>query len=151
MPVSAIDVLLAERDCARLVTEYVHRVDHDDADKVADLFTPDGTWQIPGSEEYHGTEELRRLFPARMSGAGRVTRHLCAASLITVHDETTATGCTYWVNYRADDCPPPGIPLTEAPRYVGEYRDTFRKTEDGWRIETRTVVLCFAHAGFPRE
>lgn len=151
MPLSALDMVIAERDCARLVAEYVHHVDHDNAAEVADLFTPDGTWQMPGGERFHGTDELRRLFPVRMSSEDRVTLHVCAPSLITVHDEMTATGCTYFVNYRADGFSLPQIPLTDAPRYVGEYRDSFRRTADGWRIDTRTVVLCFAHARFARE
>ena len=34
-----------ERECERLIAQYCHLVDHDEAAKIADLFTQDGVWK----------------------------------------------------------------------------------------------------------
>ena len=50
------------------------------------------------------------------------------------------------VNYRHDD--PSGVPADVAPTgdpvYIGEYRDRFVRTDDGWRFQQRRTELAFA-------
>jgi len=44
---SLVDRLLAERACERLIIDFVRRLDLGDPGSVAELFTPDGTWEAP--------------------------------------------------------------------------------------------------------
>jgi hypothetical protein len=38
----------------------------------------------------------------------------------------------------------------EVPKYVGELRDAFRHTADGWQFSSRVVTVAFVRARRPR-
>ncbi|MGA5135462.1 nuclear transport factor 2 family protein [Streptomyces olivoreticuli] len=62
----AVERLLAERACERLVLELVHRLDLGDPSTVCDLFTPDGVWEWPyDGRRIEGREALRAYFGSR--------------------------------------------------------------------------------------
>ena len=65
--------------------------------------------------------------------------------VIDVVDEDRAVGLSYLVNYRYDS--PTGDALVPAPagapKFVGEYHDTFVPTAQGWRFESRRCDLAF--------
>jgi uncharacterized protein (TIGR02246 family) len=44
-----------------LLARYCHRVDHGDAEGWANLFTPDGSFEVPGAMTLNGTEQLRNM------------------------------------------------------------------------------------------
>jgi uncharacterized protein (TIGR02246 family) len=44
-----------------LLARYCHRVDHDDAEGWAALFTPDGSFEVLGAMRLQGTEQLRTM------------------------------------------------------------------------------------------
>ena len=60
-------------------------------------------------------------------------------------DSDTASAVTYLQLYRHDGEPGRRIsPMAGLPEFVGEYHDTFRRTPDGWRFQTRRFVVVFA-------
>jgi len=135
--------LLDEREIERLVATYCHLVDFGDAPGIADLFTTDGQWL---SEEVQmiGQEAIRAGFTRRQSVTRRQSRHVCANLVVDV-EGATARGLCYLINYRHDS--PTGVAEQPAPadlpKYVGEYRDRFERTPDGWRFSERRFDLAF--------
>jgi ketosteroid isomerase-like protein len=134
--------LLAERACARLVVDFVHRLDLGDPSSVAELFTEDGTWAWPASGRLiKGRDALRTYFGSRP--ADRLSRRLMANVLVTVTSPDTATATSYFTTYRVDGYAG-GMVAAGPPVQIGHYEDTFRRAPDGdWLLETRTLHLPF--------
>jgi ketosteroid isomerase-like protein len=137
-----LERLMIERSCERLVTEYCHLVDHDEAARVADLFAEDGVWTSP-ENTMTGQTAIRAGFERRQRNAGRVSRHVCSNLLIEVIDPEHASGVVYLTLYRHDGEPGRGAAPSAAPSIVGEYRDSFVRTAEGWRFQRRDTVVSF--------
>ena len=134
--------LLIERECERLVTLYCHHVDHGEAAKIADLFSQDGVWAGPGVR-MQGKEQLRKGFGAREANTARMSRHVCNNLLLQVIDDDHAEGTVYLTLYRHDGEEGRRVSPLEGPVLVGEYRDRFVRTEEGWRFEERRIFTSF--------
>jgi len=137
--------LLAERACERLVTQYCHLVDHGEAARVAELFTEDGVWVSP-EITMTGREAVARGFARRQANPARMSRHVCANVLIDVADADHASGVCYLTLYRHDGAPDRATSPSDVPAIVGEYRDAFARTKDGWRFRRREIVVSFIRA-----
>lgn len=139
-----LDRVLVERACERLIMEYSRLVDFGEAAAVADLFTEDGRWQ--GTDLLlEGREQIRAWFERRQGVARRVSRHVCTNVIVDVVSATEAKSLCYLVNYRhdraeGDETLP--VPM-EVPKWVGELRDAFRLTDEGWRFSSRLVETAF--------
>jgi hypothetical protein len=141
-----LDRMLIERACERLVYEYSRRIDLGEAERIADLFIEDAVWC--GDIVLEGREAIRAWFTQRGQLTRRVSRHVCTNVLIDVLSEDEATGLSYLVNYRhdraeGDDQLP--VPANH-PKYMGELRDTFRRTDAGWLFARREVDVAFLRA-----
>jgi SnoaL-like domain len=145
--VNELDRMLAERACERLIVEYCRLVDFGQAGRIADLFTADGTWT--GVDlQLNGREEIRQWFERREGLSRRVSRHVCTNVGVDVISPEEAESVCYLVNFRhdrrdGDDRTP--VPA-EVPKFVGECRDRFRRTDDGWRFSARQVEVAFVRA-----
>jgi hypothetical protein len=133
--------LLAERECERLIIDFVRRLDLGEPSSVAELFVPDGVWEWPGGERcIEGREALRRYFGSRPSD--RLSRRMMTNILITVTSATTASGTSYLTTYRVDGYTggmlPPRLPVN-----IGHYEDTFRKIAGTWLLARRITFLPF--------
>lgn len=138
----ALQRLLIERECERLVTAYCHLVDHGEAAGIADLFTEDGVWSSP-EVTMKGREELARGFGRRQAQTGRMSRHVCNNLRIEVLSESRAEGVVYLTLYRHDGEPGRRVSPLEQPELVGEYRDQFTRTPEGWRFSRRDIEVSF--------
>jgi hypothetical protein len=139
-----LERVLAERACERLIVDYCRLVDFGNAAGIAELFTEDGVWQ--GTDlVLDGRDEIRAWFQRREGVTRRVSRHVCTNVGIDVLSEDEAEGLCYLVNYRHDrqegDTSLP-VPA-DHPKWVGELRDRFRRTPDGWRFAHRQVDVAF--------
>ena len=134
--------LLIERDCARLVTDYCHFVDHGEAARIADLFTKDGVWASP-QVTMRGREELSKGFRRRQDQTARMSRHVCNNLRVDVIDADHARGTVYLTLYRHDGEVGRLVSPLDQPELVGEYRDTFVRTPEGWRIQHREIGVSF--------
>lgn len=140
-----IDLLAIERECARLVAQYCQLIDHGRAGRVCDLFTEDAVWASPETT-LSGREEIARSFQRREQNAGRRSRHVCSTMLLDVLGPDEATGVTYLTLYRDDGPVGRGVSRIGGPAVVGEYRDRFVRTDAGWRIQRRELVVAFVGA-----
>jgi ketosteroid isomerase-like protein len=138
--------LLIERACERLVVHYCHLVDHGQAARVADLFCEEGVWSAGGAQTI-GREALRAQFQRRQDRTERTSRHVCCNLLLDVHDQDHASGVVYLTLYRHDATPGADISPLSGPAMVGEYRDAFERTPDGWRFARRELVIVFRAEG----
>jgi ketosteroid isomerase-like protein len=137
-----LDQLVIERACERLAIDYCHFTDHGEASRVADLFTDDGVW-VAGDTVMSGRARILRGFQHRENNAARMSRHVCSTMQIDVHDADNASGCVYLTLYRHDGDPERKLSPLNGPAMVGEYRDAFRRTPDGWRIARRELFIAF--------
>lgn len=137
--------MLIERACERLVTEYCHFVDHGEAAKIAGQFTENGVWANPANT-LSGREAIAKSFQRRQDNTVRISRHVCSNLLINVVDESNATGVVYLTLYRHDGEAGRRASPSDVPDVVGEYRDTFVRTAEGWRFKRREVHVSFSKA-----
>jgi len=130
----------AERACEALMIRYTHLVDFGPGAEVAGLFTTDGVWSS-GEETYRGHVELRAFF-GRDRGH-TTSRHVLSNALVTVNDDGTAGGLSYFTLYRDTEARPRVPDLDGQPVILGQYRDRFVQTDDGWRIAHRQAEVGF--------
>jgi len=146
---NALDPALArqiEHACQRLMYRYCHLVDHGEAGQVADLFTEDGECEIVPGRPMRGKTILAKVFAARQAQAGLMSKHVCTTAVIDVIDEDRAIGTVYLTLFRHEGEPGRVFSPLEGPFMVGEYRDEFARTVDGWRFAKRSL-----HVEFRRE
>ncbi|HST40685.1 MAG TPA: nuclear transport factor 2 family protein [Conexibacter sp.] len=146
----ALQRLLDERACERLIVVYAQLVDFGRAREIADLFTADGRWQ--GTDLLlDGREQIRAWFTRREQLTRRLSRHVFTNVAVDVGADGpgTARSLSYMVNYRRDRRDGErDLPLrADLPKYVGECHDRFRRTDDGWRFTSRRVEVAFLRSG----
>ncbi len=134
--------LLIEHECERLVTQYCHFVDHGEAARVAELFAENGVWKSAVAT-MNGRDEVEQGFAQRQANEQRMSRHVCNNLLIDVIDEDHAEGVVYVTLFRHDGEPGRRLSPLEGPELVGEYRDRFIRTSDGWRFAHREIDVSF--------
>ena len=72
-----------------------------------------------------------------------MSRHVCTNFLIDVISESEAVGTVYMTLYFHDGEAGRELSPTDCLQKLGEYRDRFVKTEEGWRFAYREVVTNF--------
>lgn len=126
--------------CERLVVDYTHLIDLGRAAAVADLFADDGVWSSP-EFTMEGRAAIAAAFAQRQA-MDRTSTHVCSNVAIDVVDRDHARGVSYLTLYRFDGVDERPAPL-EGPTLVGRYEDTFVRTGDGWRFQSRSTVVTF--------
>jgi hypothetical protein len=124
-------------ELARLVIEIAWRIDHGKAGTVHELFAAAGQMNL-GPTTLKGREEIREWGRKRDEVTYR-TRHVCTNMRFVADGDEAAEGTTLLVQY-LDDGDGPGSTL---PRAVGEDRDRFVRTEQGWRFVSRSFEQLF--------
>ena len=138
----ALEKMLIERECERLVMQYCHYVDHDEGSKIADLFTADAECKLT-QVAMKGQDKIRQIFQKREDNKGRKSRHVCTNLLIDVVSPEEAYGTVYIILYFHDGEPERERSTTDCLQKLGEYRDRFVKTAEGWRFASREMVANF--------
>ena len=137
--------LLIEHACARLVARYSHHADFGEAERVADLFAEDAVWEMD-EMRFEGRDTIRAMMRGRQEMQGRRSRHVCTNLLVEVTDADHAIGLVYLTLYRHDFDGPEteqgAVPETR-PLAVGQYRDRFVRTSQGWRFAHRKAEVGF--------
>ena len=123
---------------SRLVVEIAWRIDHDQADRVRELFVPDGVLDTSGTPLV-GHDAIRDWGRMRVASTVR-TRHICSAMRFTDRGNGRATGSTLLTVFMHDgDGRGPAVPAV-----VGEDIDEFIRTDVGWRFVSRAFETLFA-------
>lgn len=137
--------MLIERECERLALQYASYIDRGEAARIADLFTEDAEF-VAVRATMKGRTAIVEGMGHRESRRDRRSRHVCTNILIDVTGETTATGTVYMTVYRHDDPEDPDLRPSDIPASVGDYRDRYERTSDGWRISRREIVPVFVRS-----
>jgi uncharacterized protein (TIGR02246 family) len=126
-----------------LLARLAHLADSGDLEAYLGLFTDDAAWVIPAipqtgvaASERRGVEEIaagvRERREAGVQGPGSHTMHVVTTTAVDVQGDEAVAAST-WL-FLAD--------TTSAPRVqaAGRYRDTLRRTADGWRLARREIT-----------
>jgi ketosteroid isomerase-like protein len=138
-----LERLLAEHACMKLQAQYGVFADRGDVEGFTNLFAPDGSVAVPEAPAFVGHDAIRASIQAL--GAMEVTmRHVLTNNVVEVTGPDTATGVSYLTVWNstapADDSGQRPIAL---PATMGEYADTFRRTPEGWRFQSRVLTRVF--------
>lgn len=132
------DELAARTAIEALVAEFAWRIDHGEAARVPELFTPDGRFAVPGSAVV-GVDQLVEAFVAR-ENQKHTTRHVCTNLRLEMLAEDRARGSVLVTLYRNDGPLAGGV----TPFAVNDYEDRYQRGDDGrWRFAERCVVPIF--------
>lgn len=104
-------------------------------EQYADLFTEDADWLMPNAPR-HGRADILEGSIARRAeggiGPGSNSRHVIASTAVEFVDDDTAVADSYWMYFVETDVVP-------RMTLMGSYRDTVRRTSEGWRMARREV------------
>jgi ketosteroid isomerase-like protein len=136
-----IERLGMEWELKRLNDDYVCYADQQDFDKFVTLFTDDAVLEIGGIER-KGHAAIKKHFSDRPQ---MVTRHICTNLRYEPLDSNTATGEVYLTVYRAagNHTEADGPVPYDRPDWIGEYRDRYVRTGDGWKFKERRLHVRF--------
>ena len=115
------DIIELEQVLAR----YAVGMTQDDVEAVMDVFTPDGTYSAFGST--YTLEDFPTLVAAAPKGL-----FLTGTPVLDL-DGDAGTGSGYQTLCFVDQ--------TTHDMRIGWYTDTYRKTEQGWRLQTRAMTF----------
>ncbi|WP_137149717.1 nuclear transport factor 2 family protein [Mycolicibacterium sp. CR10] len=110
----------------QLLAKYAVTITQGDVDGLVEVFTPDGTYSAFGD-----TYTLNR-FPVLVDAAPKGL-FMTGTALIAFDDDTrdTATGTQ----------PLCFIEHSQHDMRIGYYKDTYVRTENGWRLKTRAMTF----------
>ena len=128
----AVDRLIAERACERLIIDYAALVDAARWDAVAALYSAGGRMSRPTAPDDF-TEGRDAILAAFLARPARTTRHICANIRVTIENATRATAQSQILLFTAAEQPP----------LVGSYADILADDGDGWRFLERRGSLDF--------
>lgn len=137
-PIALLERHIAESACRDVVRRAALKLDANDLDGFASMFTRDAVVVRPGKEPLHGVDALLESYRSRP--ASHMTRHLVAGSVVDLRapDEAHAISNVLLWTAVADDPPGPFGRRAQSRQVVGEFEDTLRLCSDGvWRISHR--------------
>lgn len=128
-----------EWECSKLCQAFANYGDRNDFVALANLFTPDGSMSRPSlpDVDIKGRQTIIDAFGKRPA---LVIRHIVTNVQIEVLSESEARGFSLvlWLSAPASDA---ALPLLAGPMQVGEFRDVYVKTSEGWRFKERKGQL----------
>ncbi|QTV80481.1 nuclear transport factor 2 family protein [Microbacterium sp. NIBRBAC000506063] len=126
-----------ERAIIRRLYRYGHCIDYGLEEEWAECFTSDGVFEVkrthPPGHVYQGRQQLLEFARSHTRAPANFHKHVVVDPMIEVNGDR-ATAVSYFVRLDVIDATP-------VVRTFGRYRDTFRRTGAGWRIEHRTVEV----------
>lgn len=137
-------LLLLRLEIEALNAEFAYLIDHDQSDRVADLFTEDGVYGRSSGARSVGRETIRDSYRRRKEHGIRTARHIFTNLRLTPIDDSRVRGSCVLTLFAQDGPPPhPANPLV-----VADYDDLYELCGDGrWRFRKRIVTWIFAREG----
>jgi SnoaL-like domain len=132
---NAVDIMLAERACERLVLDYAAFNDAGDWVAVAALYVDVGRMSRPTAPDDF-IEGRTAILAAFQSRPPRTTRHICANIRVLLESETAARVESQILLFTGAGAAP----------LVGSYSDKCVLTNAGWRFAERRGSLDFTAA-----
>jgi len=133
--------LAAQALCRDLVARTAYFTDQQNHEAFAGLFTEDAQLARPGGAWLNGRAEI--LASYRAKPADRITRHLVSNTVFSDTQAGSAQAVSYVLLWSttADAAPEAFGRKANARQVLGEFHDSFVKTEQGWRIAKREAVF----------
>jgi ketosteroid isomerase-like protein len=137
-----------ESACRDLAVRSFVLIDSRDWEPLAGLYAEDAVFTRPTSpnEPIEGRAAILAQYQIRPPT--KITRHVVANTLIDVQGGDKATGLLYVLLITGTaETDAPTLPITADPvQFVGEFRDEYKLTAEGWRIARRTGSMVFRTA-----
>jgi uncharacterized protein (TIGR02246 family) len=132
-----LQMLLDERDCAKLVARYGMLADGDDHAAFADLFTPDAIWERPDGTVHLGQAEIQSVYTRRQPGG--FSRHLIGNVQVNlVGDQALVRSTAVVLKSPANQRPCTALHSV----FMASYEDSLERCPDGqWRIARRSSQM----------
>ena len=119
MPTPTEDIVAIQQ----LLAKYAVTITQQDIDGLVEVFTPDGTYSAFG--ETYALERFPVLVDAAPKGL-----FLTGTALVDLDGDTaTGTQPLCFIDHASHDM------------RIGYYRDTYVRTENGWRLRTRAMTF----------
>jgi 3-phenylpropionate/cinnamic acid dioxygenase small subunit len=116
----------------------------DELDQYLALLTEDAAWVVLASSDLLEVQErkghteilegVRQRRADGVQGPGTDTRHVVSTLVVTFEARDRAMARCYWQYYAKASSRAPVLAL------MGEYRNTFVRTPEGWKLTRREVV-----------
>jgi len=140
-----VERIAAELEIRNLIARVAQYADSGEIADYCALFTKDAVWAMPPApklglpaSERTGIDVIeagvRERRGSGMQGPGTNTKHVVTTIAVDVTGPDDATGRTYWMFY-TDTTGDPAV------LNMGHYEDTFRRTDAGWKLARRTIVM----------
>lgn len=126
--------LTAERDIARVLAAYARMVDTRDWAAATDVFAPDATAQY-GDWQLRSLDAILAMLRGALVACGP-THHQLGPPVVDFEGNTVVSRCSVRAAHR-------GMGDRSDLTYdcMGEYRDRWIRSEAGWRIRHRQMVV----------
>jgi hypothetical protein len=131
--------LLARLAIEELNAEFAYLIDHEQSERVADLFTVDGSYGRSTGERSVGRDAIRRAYASRKAKGPRTARHIFTNLRLKFEARDRATGTCIMTLFAEDGVPP----HVAEPFLVADYNDVYVLFEDNWRYSARTITWLF--------
>jgi hypothetical protein len=133
------EAALIRTEIEALNVEFWYRVDHHGGDRVAELFTADGVYSVPGGRNV-GRDAIATSYERRRARGPRVSRHVHTNLRLTIESPERAHGVSMLTLWARDGEAPQAVTL---PVSVSDVEDDYvRDAEGHWRIEHRHITAA---------
>jgi len=131
--------LAIETHCTKLCHAFANHGDRNDFSALAQLFTADGSMSRPSVPDVDitGRQAIIDAFGKRPP---LLIRHIVTNVQIDVISPDQAHGFSLvlWLSAAHSDAP---LPLSAGPLQIGEFRDIYLRTAEGWKFRERKGKL----------
>jgi hypothetical protein len=131
--------LLARLAIEELNAEFAYLIDHEQSERVADLFTLDGSYGRSTGERSVGRDAIRAAYAVRKERGPRTARHIFTNLRLQFKSSDRAVGTCIMTLFAEDGVPP----HVAEPFLVADYNDIYVLQEDSWRYASRTITWLF--------
>lgn len=128
------------QDCIAVNHQYALARDHGDTEAYGRLFADDAEFVMQG-KRFQGKEAILK----RLSGgeSNYFARLLITTVNINDNGDGTADGVVYFTMFHTPIENSKKLPITSYTLFMGEYHDTYRRTEQGCQIIHRETIPLF--------
>lgn len=138
------DLTLLRLEIEALNAEFAYLIDHDQSERVADLFTVDGIYGRSTGARSVGREVIRDSYKRRKDNGPRTARHIFSNLRLTPLADGRVGGSCILTLFAEDGLPP----LPADPMVVADYDDIYECGDDGrWRFKERIITWIFVREG----
>lgn len=130
---ATVQVLLDEREIARLCYRYARALDDRDWEQLRSCFLPDAVAEYEGLERCEGYEVIEQLCRGALARLTR-SQHLIGNVYPAVDGDRATAECYLQAQHVLA-----GTPGGETFIIAGRYSDELVRTDEGWRIARRRL------------